>query len=621
MRILFLLVASCIYVTTQGQIATSTQGISAKPIVIDMSAPVADFFPEIKNVQQHVLPSAAYGTKKQELQQKRMLFEQNKQPIPLLQKRKIRNAVPSPVQAKGFTANTSSSVPLDNDIAVSNGGAVVSVVNSNMRLYDDTGKALLVKSLTTMVSSLGTFTWISDPRVIYDAEADRFVLVCFTGDLSTDSKIFVGFTQTNDPAGLWNFYALNGNSFNDSTWSDYPIIAINHSDLYMTFNQVKDNVSWTVGFKQSVIWQIDKQLGYSGAPLQYTLWSNLQDNGKPFRNICPAKQQSFPLSNEQYFLSVRNVDTTNDSVFLFKINNSYTSGAAAISTQALVSNTSYGFPPNAVQKFVGSQQYLMTNDARILAAIYENDRIYFGSNSLNPTYMNAAVYVGTIKNVATSPSVTATLLSNDSTEYAYPAITYMGNANTDHKILYSFSHCRKNGFAGNSTIYQDANDNFSDIVALKEGSNVVNVLADSNERWGDYSQIQKKYNTNNRAYMANSFAMSGNMRTHIAIIDNMDIPTATNTIEKKKEETILYPNPSNTTIHVTFSIPEKQKLHFEILDIQGKHLYTLIQDYAKPGENMFQCSTNPLANGTYILRISNATSNTDIAKKIFTVQR
>jgi hypothetical protein len=47
----------------------------------------------------------------------------------------------------------------------------------------------------------------------------------------------------------------------DSTWSDYPIIALSGSDLFLTFNQVRDNVSWTVGFKQSVIWQIDKTKG------------------------------------------------------------------------------------------------------------------------------------------------------------------------------------------------------------------------------------------------------------------------------------------------------------------------------------------------------------------------
>jgi len=75
-------------------------------------------------------------------------------------------------------------------------------------------------------------------------------------------------------------------------------------------------VSWTVGFKQSVIWQIDKQNGYNGMPLQYTLWSDIKYNGVPLRNICPAKYQTTNMGTNMYFLTLRNVASSNDSIFL-----------------------------------------------------------------------------------------------------------------------------------------------------------------------------------------------------------------------------------------------------------------------------------------------------------------
>ena len=94
----------------------------------------------------------------------------------------------------------------------------------------------------------------------------------FSGSDSWDTHIFVGFSKTNRPDSAWTFYELNGNSFNDSTWSDYPIISINDDDVFITYNQVKDNVSWQIGFKQSVIWQLDKASGYnSAATLPFTL--------------------------------------------------------------------------------------------------------------------------------------------------------------------------------------------------------------------------------------------------------------------------------------------------------------------------------------------------------------
>lgn len=69
----------------------------------------------------------------------------------------------NPIVYKGFEGNAAASTPNDNDIAVSNNGTVVSVVNSSMQVLDDTGKILLNKSLTNLVASAGVYTWISDP--------------------------------------------------------------------------------------------------------------------------------------------------------------------------------------------------------------------------------------------------------------------------------------------------------------------------------------------------------------------------------------------------------------------------------------------------------------------------
>ena len=240
--------------------ATKTNGVSGPAQHINFSDPTSkDYDIHLVQLDQHPIPSAEYGTKKNELNRLRAAWKNEAHKTENLSK--TRGLAVNPSIVKGAQGNTSNSVPNDNDIAVSNDGKVVSVVNSNIRIYDDTLKSIFNKTLTSLVSSLGVYTWISDPRVIYDPSSDRFILVCFSGNLSTESTIMVGFTQTNDPTGAWNFYTLNGNSFNDSTWSDYPIISVSDKDFFITFNQVKYNVSWTVGFKQSVIWQIDKQHG------------------------------------------------------------------------------------------------------------------------------------------------------------------------------------------------------------------------------------------------------------------------------------------------------------------------------------------------------------------------
>ncbi|HOZ52475.1 MAG TPA: T9SS type A sorting domain-containing protein [Chitinophagaceae bacterium] len=604
MKSLLLFVLSiCLVFPSMAQ-ATKTVGQSGPVKEINFSDPkIKDFDIHLIQLDQHPIPSAEYGNKKEELNKLRALKKNQTKPLEL--QKKTRGAATNPFIFKGAQGNTSNSIPNDNDIAVSNDGKVVSVVNSNMRIYDDTLKAIFNKTLTSLVSSIGVYSWISDPRIIYDPASDRFSLVCFSGNLSYESTIIVGFTQTNDPTGVWNFYTLNGNSFNDSTWSDYPIISISDKDLFITFNQVKDNVSWTVGFKQSVIWQIDKQTGYSGVPLQYTLWSDIKYNGTPLRNICPAKNQSSVMDNKMYFLTLRNVDASNDSIFLTEINDSHISGNAQISQRVLKSPTPYGFPPNAVQKYyTGAQQYLMTNDARVLAAIYENDYIHFGSNTVNPTYMNAGVYLGTIKNVSsTTPIVTADILSNDTIEYGYPSMTYMGNYPAEHKILYTFSHCYVDSFPGTSVVYKDMMGNYSDIIPTKNGTSNINVLTDSVERWGDYTNIQRKYNNNERAYLSGSWGKSSGVNCWVTIVDNKDFSVSTNDIKNEFSNSV-YPNPMQDHFSVQFELAKANKVRFEILDMNGRIVSLLLDTYTQTGKNEFSFLTSPLVSGHYILQIS-----------------
>jgi len=580
--------------------ATRTTGISGTPRTINFSDPsIPDYDVHLVSLDQHPIPSAEYARLKEELNTKRNEFHSSHTPSA----KKSRGIAPNPQVFKGAQGNVSNGVPNDNDIAVSDSGLVVSVVNSNMRVYDDTLKTLYNKTLTSLFASIGTYTWISDPRIIYDPATDRFILICFSGNVSYESIILVGFTQTNDPTGNWNFYTLNGNSFNDSTWSDYPIIAISDKDLFITFNQVKDNVSWTVGFKQSVIWQIDKQSGYNGVALPFHLWSDIKYNGTNLRNICPAKYQGAAMGNNMYFLTLRNVAATNDSIFVTEITNSQSSGTATLQQKLLISPTAYGFPPNAKQKYYSSsgQQYLMTNDARVLAAIYENDRIHFGSNTINPAYMNAAVYLGEIQNISgATPVVKADIFSSDSVEYGYPSMAWMGNNSSEHKVLYTFSHCFVDSFPGTSVLYKDNNGNYSDIVRVKNGLSYINVLTDSTERWGDYTNIQKKYNTSNRAYLSGSWGKSSGMNCWVSMIDNPDYTVAVPETEQVAEA-IMYPVPASDQVSIRFHMPLSQKVRFEIQDMNGRIVQLLLDTYTRAGENEFSFSTRPLPAGNYVL--------------------
>lgn len=583
-----------------GLAQTKTEGVSGMPTVLNASDKSrVDYKPSIIHLSQHPVPASEYFNKKQELEIARNAFEAKH---PASKATKTRGLATDPMVVKSYQANNADGVPNDNDIAVSNSGKVVSVVNSNMRVMDDTGLVLLSTSLINLFLPVDTATWISDPRVLYDPGADRFILVCFTGSLSTESKILVAFTQTNDPTGNWNCYKLNGASFNDSTWSDYPIISISDKDLFMTFNQVKDNVSWTIGFKQSVIWQISKQEGYTGNPLQYTLWSDIKYNGVNLRNICPAKYQTSTMGNNMYFLTLRNVASSNDSVFVTEITDSKVSGNAQLVQKLVITPTPYGFPPNARQKKIGAniRQYLMTNDARVLAAVYENDYVHWGSNTITSN-MNAGVYLGTIKNISSAtPTVKGDIITSTTMEFGYPAMAYLGD---DHKLMYTFSHCYKDSFPGTSVLYRNGNEEYSDIISVVDGKSNINLLTDSVERWGDYTNIQKMYNTPYRCYLSGSWGQSNYMRTQVGIVDNLDFPTAVHSVQPEIRS-LVFPNPVTTKrFTIRFELTKTQHVDFFLYDMQGRRITKLLHHYVKPGENEFSFDVSALISGQYLLRL------------------
>ena len=73
----------------------------------------------------------------------------------------------------------------------------------------------------------------------------------------------------------------------------------------------------------------------------------------------------------------------------------------------LVSNIAHFMPPNAMQPTYQTHGLLATNDARVLGAFLENDKIQFVHNTMDTATGHCAVYHGIISNVACSGLINA----------------------------------------------------------------------------------------------------------------------------------------------------------------------------------------------------------------------
>ena len=93
----------------------------------------------------------------------------------------------SPQIGQNFAANVFVNMtPPDNSMAISNGGIIVSVVNSTVEYYTTTGTELFSSSFANLFNDATLTGTIYDPVVLYDSGSDRFFMVVLHGSNSTN---------------------------------------------------------------------------------------------------------------------------------------------------------------------------------------------------------------------------------------------------------------------------------------------------------------------------------------------------------------------------------------------------------------------------------------------------
>lgn len=522
----------------------------------------------------------------------------------------------------GFEGNYfANNVPNDNTLAIANNGMLISDINSTIYIFDTQNDTLVrTVPLSDFADTLHLYPSQYDPKLLYDPDADKFVMAYLAGFQDSTSNIILAFSATNDPLGLWNLYSLPGNPLSDTSWSDFPAIALSQGELFLTLNLLKDTGEWQTSFKQSVVWQINKIKGYNGDTLQTKLWSGLQSSGRQIRNIHPIQGGSALTGPDMFLLSNNNFAVQSDTIFLLHISGVLTDTNTVLTISPLISDKCYGMPPDANQP---ESQTLATNDARILGGFIENDKIQFVGNSIDTASGLAAFYHGIINDVSVSPSVNLTLVS-DTVELGYPNISYTGASTDDNSAIITANYTGKYTFPGFCAInYNGSTGLYSSLGNLKSGSTHVNFFPGTvPERWGDYSGSQRVYDEPGKVWVSGNFGKKVNSlkrvnATWIAQLQkaapDAGVQSFGNTNDYAGIST--YPNPVNDLIFVDLKIPYDALIDISLYDETGRLVKLLLHAKTKKGQNLLSFSTSPLSHGLYFLTVKDA-KNIFLTEKI-----
>ncbi len=157
----------------------------------------------------------------------------------------FRTALDTPELITNFAGNSwNAGIPLDNHLAVSNGGQIVTVVNTQLVVLDNTGFYQGVFNLDQFWESLGEDDLYFDPRIIYDPVEDRFIMAMMQDFDCSGSNIVFAFSASSDATGEWNLYRFEGCPRSDATFADFPMISLSLSlslseQCYINFFETK----------------------------------------------------------------------------------------------------------------------------------------------------------------------------------------------------------------------------------------------------------------------------------------------------------------------------------------------------------------------------------------------
>lgn len=377
---------------------------------------------------------------------------------------------------------------------------ILQAVNSQLTITTLTGSGASTTTLKALLGNpVGGNGSLYDPWVQYDHFANRFVLMCLVNNATSTKGWYVfavskNATPTISPASWYIYYLPDNGSTN--FWGDYDKVAFDATNFYITSNQFNSANQ----FQYAKITAYPKSNFYSGRTVSGLLWNDVRDssNNRVF-SIQPAVTFGYP--GKEYLVSC--ASGTGNTINVFSI-----SGSPLVLNRSKVTVQSWSPPNGARQK--GSTRTIHSGDARLLGAVYRNNRLYTCHTIRTSSFPCAAHYVGI--NTTNMTRALDTVIGHASYDYYYPAVTVTSSGNLGTVVNFSSPGAsgiaaRYAGIAFTKIGYNGAIS--GPLSVLKEGQNTYyRVDSSSRNRWGDYNGMCLDPSNNNKIWFNSMFATS-----------------------------------------------------------------------------------------------------------------
>jgi hypothetical protein len=484
--------------------------------------------------------------------------------------------------------------PMDNSIAVSDNGVIVSVSNTLIEMYSATGQLLYSNTIDVFFND-PTISIVCDPVVVFDSGVNKFIFFAqeCAGE-SYNSHLLICFSTSNDPVnGGWYNYKLSGDPFSQNNWFDYPKMAVSTNELYITGN-LFDNSDV---FNQSAIFQIEKNNGFVGGSLTSQVWYGSALTGTP-STLLPVSYGQQGNYGPGCYLVATNSGGDN-KIMLYDLTDDMSSASEIINSYEFYCNP-YSISAPGLQQ--GTTYKLDNGDCRALSGFYLNGKIHFvfhsdignGYNGIN--YNRLDLNAWSLQNATYGAS---------GYEYSYPSVASFATSATDNTVVIGYLRTGSSIKPQIRAVSCNSGMTWVSSILVKSGVSFNNHLPNANNvcRWGDYTGITRLHNSSTPVLWMNGMFANNNHEwdTWIAQINT----TGNTSVEdlSVQSDVLVYPNPSSAKFSIDFFCRNSGNLKLNLISSTGQTVKILIDRNTSSGMKNFSFDTTNLERGIYFLRI------------------
>ena len=391
--------------------------------------------------------------------------------------------------ADNFTA-----IPPDTQGAVGP-NHVVTMLNTQMLIQSRNGTVrsgypISLDAFWSPVASGGTF----DPRIFYDASADRWIACADTGAESSTSALLIAASQTGDPGGVWNYYKINVGGSN--LWGDFPSLGFNATWVTVSMNMFR--ISGSGAYVNTNLYVFNKADLYNSSNGQGSHFVFSDQNGEFTAAVDLDNSSPNTLYLFQAFASDFGPVSGAGAIRISKLQGA--AGAdptfrggngGTISISDGWADTGPGSGDFGPQQ--GTTVRVNTGDSRLGNCVLRNGNAWCAHTVFlpHPTPTRAAAQWFQIDLTASPASLVQRGRIDDPTNtyfYTYPAIA----VNKNNDVLLGYTRFSGGDYPTAEFSYRTSGDPLNamqpeTIVKQGESSYVTKGARTSQNRWGDYS--------------------------------------------------------------------------------------------------------------------------------------